>query len=143
MSGLYQREQALHREQGQTPLLSISPSGAVSGVIYVWGNNLCGDGINSPPFYVTVDPLPGPAGTITGASDVCVGTTGVAYSVTAIPNATGYDWIVPSGVVITSGKNNKRPLLLISHLQPFQALLPLREPINAEQGQYPLPILLP
>ena len=25
MSGLYQREQALHREQGQTPLLSISP----------------------------------------------------------------------------------------------------------------------
>ena len=79
--------------------------GAVSGIIYVWGNNSCGDGINSPPFYVTVDPLPGPAGTITGASDVCVGTSGVAYSVTAIPNATGYDWIVPSGVVITSGNN--------------------------------------
>ena len=82
-------------------------SGAVSGVIYVWGNNSCGDGINSPPFYVIVDPLPGPAGTITGASDVCVGTSGVAYSVTAIPNATGYDWIVPSGVVITSGNNTK------------------------------------
>ncbi len=79
--------------------------GAVSGIIYVWGNNSCGDGINSPPFYVTVDPLPGPAGTITGASDVCVGTSGVAYSVTAIPNATGYDWIVPPGVVITSGNN--------------------------------------
>ena len=80
-------------------------SGAVSGVIYVWGNNFCGDGINSPPFYVTVDPLPGPAGTITGASDVCVGTSDVNYSVAAIPNATGYDWIVPSGVVITSGNN--------------------------------------
>ena len=80
-------------------------SGAGSGVIYVWGNNFCGDGINSPPFYVTVDPLPGPAGTITGASDVCVGTSDVNYSVAVIPNATGYDWTVPSGVVITSGNN--------------------------------------
>ena len=80
-------------------------SNASSGIIFVWGNNLCGSGSNSPPFSVTVDPLPGSAGPITGPSDVCTGTTGVVYSVEIISYAAGYDWTVPTGVVITSGNN--------------------------------------
>jgi len=78
---------------------------AVAGNITVYGNNICGDGTTSPAFAVSINPLPDPAGTITGPNAVCEGTTGVVYSVAAIANATGYNWTVPTGVTITSGMN--------------------------------------
>ncbi len=52
---------------------------------------------------ITVNPPPGPAGTITGIPSVCAGTSGYNYSVPAIPNATTYVWILPAGATITSG----------------------------------------
>jgi hypothetical protein len=76
---------------------------ASSGVIIVNGNNTCGDGQASPPFDVTVNPLPDPAGTITGPANVCEPATGLVYTVPAINNATGYTWTVPAGVNITGG----------------------------------------
>jgi hypothetical protein len=78
---------------------------ASSGAITVYGNNLCGNGTLSPPFNVTVTPLPDAAGTITGDASVCIGASGVMYSVVPIANATGYIWTVPTGVTITSGSN--------------------------------------
>jgi hypothetical protein len=78
---------------------------ATSGSITVNGNNLCGNGNPSPPFNVTITPLPDPAGTITGPSSVCQGASGVIYSVAPIANATGYTWTVPTGVTITGGSN--------------------------------------
>ena len=78
---------------------------AVSGDITVNGTNLCGDGPLSPPFPVTVNPLPDAAGTITGEESVCQGDQGVTYTVPAIANATGYTWAVPAGATITSGAN--------------------------------------
>jgi hypothetical protein len=78
---------------------------ASSGPITVSGNNLCGNGAASPAFNVTVTPLPSAAGTITGDGSVCPGMTGVAYSVPAIPNATGYVWTLPAGATIASGTN--------------------------------------
>jgi hypothetical protein len=78
---------------------------ASSGPITVYGNNLCGNGAASPAFNVTVTPLPSPAGTITGNGSVCPGMTGVAYSVPAISNATGYVWTLPAGATIASGTN--------------------------------------
>jgi hypothetical protein len=80
---------------------------AQSGNITVFGNNLCGDGISSPAFAVTVNPLPDPAGTITGPNEVCSGSSGVVYSVTSIANATGYTWTVPTGVNIVAGANTR------------------------------------
>jgi hypothetical protein len=52
---------------------------------------------------ITVNPLPGPAGTITGIPSVCAGTSGFHYSVTPITNATTYVWNLPAGAMITSG----------------------------------------
>jgi hypothetical protein len=78
---------------------------ASSGNITVYGNNLCGNGTVSPPFVVTVTPLPTDAGTISGPASVCAGDAGVNYSVPAITNATGYTWTVPSGASIASGSN--------------------------------------
>jgi hypothetical protein len=78
---------------------------ATSGMIYVYGNNLCGNGGTSPAFAVTVNALPDPAGTIIGTAAVCEGTSGVIYSVGTILNATGYDWTLPTGATIVGGLN--------------------------------------
>jgi len=78
---------------------------SVSGNVVVYGTNTCGNGPASAPLFVTVDPLPGAAGTITGASPVCQGQQGVAYTVAAIPNATGYVWALSTGAAIASGGN--------------------------------------
>jgi hypothetical protein len=78
---------------------------AVSGVITVRGTNACGNGTISANFAVTVNPLPAAAGTITGSAAVCQSQNGVAYSVPAIANATGYTWTLPTGATIASGSN--------------------------------------
>ena len=80
-------------------------SNATSGNITVSGYNSCGGGTLSPPFPVTINPLPAAAGSITGPANVCQGSTGIVYSVPAIQNATGYTWTLPSGVSIVSGGN--------------------------------------
>ena len=75
---------------------------AISGLVTVYGHSLtCGDGASSS-FSVTVNPIPGPAGTITGSASVCQGSTSVNYSISSITNATGYVWTVPSGATYTA-----------------------------------------
>jgi hypothetical protein len=57
-------------------------------------------------FDVTVEPLPGAAGTITGTETVCAGTAGVTYSVASVANAISYVWTIPAGSTIASGANS-------------------------------------
>jgi len=78
---------------------------ASSGNITVYANNVCGNGSSSPAFGVSVTPLPGTAGTITGTASVCVGATGVAYSIPAVTGASSYIWTVPLGAAISGGLN--------------------------------------
>jgi len=54
-------------------------------------------------FAVTVNPLPGSAGTVTGSAAVCGGANGVAYYVAPVQYATDYIWTLPAGAVIASG----------------------------------------
>jgi hypothetical protein len=78
---------------------------ATSGPITVYGNSVCGNGTTSPAFPVTVRPLPANAGTIAGPASVCLGATGVVYTVPAISGTTGYVWTLPAGATATSGSN--------------------------------------
>ena len=78
---------------------------ASSGTILVRGVNACGNGIDSPPLALTVNQLPGAAGTISGLSNVCQGQKGISFSVPAITDATGYTWSLPPGAVIVAGAN--------------------------------------
>jgi len=65
---------------------------------------LAGCSASSPTVLpVTVNGIPSAAGSISGTSVVCVGTTGVAYSVGTIPNALSYVWTLPTGASIASG----------------------------------------
>jgi large repetitive protein len=50
---------------------------------------------------------PGPAGPITGSSSICIPSSGVIYSIAAIPSATAYVWTIPPGSSITAGAGTK------------------------------------
>ena len=76
---------------------------AQSGSFTVYGRNDGGSGTVSAPFGVTVTGTPAAAGVIQGPSQVTQGQTGVAYSVAPISGATGYQWTLPAGAVITGG----------------------------------------
>jgi hypothetical protein len=78
---------------------------AVSGLISVYGNSVCGNGTASPAFAVTINQIPLAAGTVSGTDSVCAGETGIAYSVAPVTNATGYVWTLPTGANIASGAN--------------------------------------
>ncbi len=64
------------------------------------------DGITLLLFRVLVNHLPGCGATITGPTTVCRGDSLVTYSVSEIPNATSYNWILPEGVTGTSTTNS-------------------------------------
>jgi hypothetical protein len=76
-------------------------AGATSGDLSVYGVNSCGNGISST-LPITVSPLPGAAGTISGPSYGCPGSSGIAYSV-IISNATTYIWNYSGSDVIIHG----------------------------------------
>jgi hypothetical protein len=65
---------------------------ATSGNLIVVGVNTCGNGTVSANYAITVNPLPGASGAITGTAAICQGQSGIAYSVGAITNATSYTW---------------------------------------------------
>ena len=78
-----------------------NPGNQTVSVTYINANG-CSPG--SPTVLpVTVNSLPGPAGTINGTSAVCSGMTGVSYSIPIITNAVTYVWTLPPGATITSG----------------------------------------
>ncbi|MDD4602603.1 MAG: T9SS type A sorting domain-containing protein [Bacteroidales bacterium] len=63
--------------------------------------------INPTNFDVTVNPMPGTPGTITGMSLVCSGSSGIPYSVDSVANATTYIWNLPMGATIASGEGSR------------------------------------
>ncbi len=78
---------------------------ATQGNISVVATNACGSSSPSANYAVTVNSLPGAAGSITGSQIVNVGQSGVGYNVPVIPYATNYIWQLPQGVNIVSGAN--------------------------------------
>jgi uncharacterized protein (TIGR02145 family) len=73
---------------------------ALSGIITVKGSNSCGDGAIST-LAVTVNPLPGIAGAITGPTTVCQAQGTAIYSAVPIANAASYVWSFPAGITGT------------------------------------------
>ncbi len=68
---------------------------ANSGNITVTANNSCG--ISSPSVLaITVDPLPGTPGPITGNMAVCAGSSNT-YFIAPVSSATSYTWTLPAG----------------------------------------------
>jgi len=87
-----------------TNAITVNWTGNGNQTVSVDYTNSLGCGAVEPTvFNVTVAPKPAAAGVITGTTPVCAGTTGVAYSVAAIANATDYMWTLPTGASFASG----------------------------------------
>jgi N-acetylneuraminic acid mutarotase len=86
-----------------TPLhfVNLNFASFVSGQIYVKANNGCGSGAERT---LTVYARPDIPLSITGPLSVCDGQLGVAYSSTAVANASSYNWTIPSGATFSSGQ---------------------------------------
>jgi hypothetical protein len=66
----------------------------------------------SPTVYpVTVNPLPGNAGTITGTAAVCAGASNITYSVAPVTNAIAYIWTLPQGASNVNGATSNTILV--------------------------------
>jgi PKD-like domain/Secretion system C-terminal sorting domain len=79
---------------------------ATSGTLTVTGINACGKGIASPPYNVTVYPLPQDARAITGTSTVCQGQTTIFYSTPTLANTDNYTWEYTGTGAFISGSTN-------------------------------------
>lgn len=87
-----------------TNQIQVSWTGAGAQTISVNYSNGAGCNATIPTVLtITVNPLPGPAGTITGTANVCAGDNGMAYSVAPITNTATYVWTLLSGAIIVSG----------------------------------------
>ena len=75
-----------------------------SGNITVTPNNACGNGTSSS-LGITVNPLPNPAGVITGTTSVCANQTALSYSIASVNDASTYSWTIPEGASLTAGDN--------------------------------------
>ena len=65
----------------------------------------------SNPANLAVNPLPGPAGSITGDNVICQSEKNVLYVVPEITNATSYVWTLPYGAAIVSGSGTRSILV--------------------------------
>ena len=93
---------------GSTALAFNNTSNGGADCKYTNGFGLVLTDIPTADFYTNgqvSSSAPSAAGTITGAATVVQGTNNIPYSVTAIANATGYSWTLPTGGTITSGAN--------------------------------------
>jgi len=79
-------------------------AGAQSVSVNYTNGNTC-TAISPTVYPVNVISIPPPAGVITGTAIVCQGSTGIAYSVAPVPNATGYVWTLPTGASFATGAN--------------------------------------
>lgn len=79
-------------------------AGTTNGVISVTASNGCGASLASTLPVISATTVPAAPGAITGTVNLCVNQTGLTYSITSVPNASGYTWSVPSGWTITSGQ---------------------------------------
>ncbi|NVN96153.1 MAG: T9SS type A sorting domain-containing protein [Bacteroidetes bacterium] len=88
-------------------------STATLGNLKVRGKNACGNGLYSANYFITVNPFPSAAGTISGSATVCHGYNNVVYTVPAINSATSYIWSY-SGTGVTYTANTTTNTVSIS-----------------------------
>ena len=84
------------------------------GDIIVAASNACGQSPSIVPRLLTIKTLPQKPGAITGQVTGICGPISKNYAVTAVPLATGYNWVAPAGATISSGQGTNNVTLLFS-----------------------------
>jgi gliding motility-associated-like protein len=75
----------------------------MAGTYTVNGTNSGGTVLMTGNAVITENPIPVTPGPITGTANQCPSLTGQVYSISAVPDATIYNWAVPTGWTITGG----------------------------------------
>lgn len=75
-----------------------------NGQITVAAVNICGQNPTNNPRTLAVTALPVQPGAISGPVNGVCTSTGVVYSIAAVPTATTYTWTVPTGATIVNGQ---------------------------------------
>ena len=98
----------------QTTEFTYIPPTSSSGTLYYYaivtwtpsGDPACGNAgtLTSTTQEVIVNDVPGQPGAISGSTSVSPSTSGLTYSISAVPDATSYTWAVPSGWTIDAGQ---------------------------------------
>lgn len=89
----YSGENVVIVDTGQANMININFTlASTSGNVSVTATNGCGTGPPSTPYDVTVHPLPGTPGVITGSSVICQGEESVSFSVPPVAEANFYTW---------------------------------------------------
>ncbi len=91
--------------QGSTSVTVDYACTATSGNISVTASNTCIGPGTASNLAVTVNALATP-GTISGLTSVPQGSTGINYTISAVPGATSYNWIVPVGATVVYGQGS-------------------------------------
>ena len=92
--------------QNTTSITVTAGNAGQNGNISVNAADDCGTSADKT-FAVTVKAgTPNAPGTITGPTEVCSTATGLTYSISTVPNATSYNWNLPTGWTITSSDKN-------------------------------------
>jgi hypothetical protein len=89
--------------QGTTTVTVDYGCTATSGNISVTASNACIGPSTASNLAVTVNALATP-GAISGLISVPQGSTGINYTIVAVPGATSYNWIVPVGATVVYGQ---------------------------------------
>ena len=80
---------------------------ATSGILTVKGQNLCGIGLPSQEYTISINPLPSTPAAIDGSPIVCQGQDNVAFSVAAANNASTYIWNFSGAGATINGNTNQ------------------------------------
>jgi len=93
--------------QNSTSITVTAGTAGKNGNISVNASDDCGISADKTLAVTVKKGTPNTPGTITGSAVVCSTATGLTYSISAVPNATSYNWTVPSGWTIQSGTGTK------------------------------------
>ncbi|NVO21562.1 MAG: Ig-like domain-containing protein [Bacteroidetes bacterium] len=85
---------------------SLNAGDIISCVLTPSGPCASGSPVTSNAITMLINPQPDPAGSIIGPEQVFAGQTGISYSVTSVPNATYYNWVLPNGWTIINGQGS-------------------------------------
>lgn len=83
-----------------------TPDGGVGDYILRWTISNAPCTPSTDEVTITVETTPATPGAITGSDNVNPSTSGLIYSITAVPTATSYTWTVPTGWAINSGQGS-------------------------------------
>ncbi len=119
------------------PVITVdwNPDFAGDVQIMVAGMNICGQSSMSTPIDITIEPMPEPAGSITGLNDVCQGWSEI-YTIDEIAFSDDYEWVLEPVETGTIDANAVECAIAFSEDFDGEAILKVRGVNDCGEGDW-------